>query len=167
MSKHSGDRDGSPREFTCRLRGAAVCMRDQRVLLVRHERPNAPAPYWVPPGGGVWPGETLQAAALRELEEETGYRGQVGGVFGVREVFKPAGTVLEAFFDVRLDAEEAARPPSCPAGKVLKEARWFSAAELAEVVVYPEVVAEWLADRERHTVPVGALLMPPVTVPRP
>ena len=163
MPDHRGSTDTNPQEFVCRLRSAAVCVRGGKVLLVRHERPTAPEPYWVPPGGGVLPGETLQGAALRELEEETGYEGAVDGVFGFREVFKPAGTVFEVFFRVRLSAD-APLQPNCEPQKVLKAARWFTAGELADLRVYPEAVAEWLRDPDRYSVATDALAMPPVTV---
>lgn len=48
----------------------------ERVLLfsgIDRTRPGAP-PTWFPVGGGVEEGETLQAAAIRETAEETGYR---------------------------------------------------------------------------------------------
>jgi len=156
----------SAEEFVCRLRGAAVCIRDGKVLLVRHERPEALEPYWVPPGGGVMAGETLQAAALRELREETGYGGEIVGVYGFREVFKSAGTVFEVFFRVGL-REDAPESPRCEPEKVLKEARWFTAEELRGLRVYPEAIAEWLRDPEEGCVALDRLAMPPVTVPSP
>jgi ADP-ribose pyrophosphatase len=47
---------------------------DGRVLLVRQFRYAAGGPLWELVAGGVEPGESLRAAARRELLEETGYR---------------------------------------------------------------------------------------------
>lgn len=61
----------------------AVVARDDRVLLVRRANPPDQG-RWGFPGGRIEPGETLAAAALRELAEETG-------------VLAESGTVLTAF----------------------------------------------------------------------
>jgi 8-oxo-dGTP pyrophosphatase MutT (NUDIX family) len=44
------------------------------VLLVRQYRYIAGRPMWEMPTGGIHPGESIEAAAQRELSEETGYR---------------------------------------------------------------------------------------------
>lgn len=48
-----------------------IVLNDQReVLLVK----RSDVPVWVLPGGGVDAGESFEEAALREIEEETGFR---------------------------------------------------------------------------------------------
>lgn len=65
------------RRMVVRHGGSAVMMPVDargRVLLVRQYRLPARASIWELPAGRVDPGETVLAAAKRELVEETGYR---------------------------------------------------------------------------------------------
>jgi 8-oxo-dGTP diphosphatase len=80
-----------------------------RVLLIR--RKNAPyAGEWALPGGFVEPGETLEAAARRELWEETGL--QPTSLEQLRAFGQPGrdprGWVISIAHLALLDAEEAA-----------------------------------------------------------
>lgn len=61
--------------------GARVLVTDQedRVLLLEHTY----VPGWYLPGGGVDGGETIVAAARRELQEETGVRAEGLDLFAV------------------------------------------------------------------------------------
>ncbi len=46
---------------------------DNRVLLMRYDQGPPNGRHWATPGGGADDGEDYQAAALRELAEETGW----------------------------------------------------------------------------------------------
>ncbi|KAK2145919.1 hypothetical protein LSH36_647g01044 [Paralvinella palmiformis] len=69
-----------------RRRAACLCVRDNtetEVLLVSGSRyPDR----WVVPGGGVEPTEDVGVAALREVQEEAGVKGELGRCLGVFEV---------------------------------------------------------------------------------
>jgi len=56
--------------------GAAI-IRDGRVLAARRTSPAAAAGRWEFPGGKVEPGETREAALVREVAEELGCRVEV------------------------------------------------------------------------------------------
>ena len=55
-----------------RPRACGALIQDDEILMVRHAEPTRS--YWTLPGGGVEPGETAAAAAVREVFEETGLR---------------------------------------------------------------------------------------------
>lgn len=64
------------------LAASCLVVRNRRVLLARRV---APPLVWSAPGGLVEAGESLEAAALRELAEETGVRARIIGLAGHRE----------------------------------------------------------------------------------
>ena len=57
---------------TLRVGAYAVCVRDGAVLLARWI--GSEPPRWTLPGGGLDHGEDPRDGAIREVEEETGYR---------------------------------------------------------------------------------------------
>lgn len=80
-----------------RLGVGAVIFRGGNVLLVRRGKP----PFlgaWSIPGGAPEFGEALEAAARREIVEETGITARLEGFLGVYE-FMPAGAPDEGWSD--------------------------------------------------------------------
>lgn len=67
------------------LAASIAVFRGERVLLGRRHKPPAQALYSLP-GGVVELGETLEAAALRELYEETQIDAQIMGCAGWRDL---------------------------------------------------------------------------------
>jgi 8-oxo-dGTP diphosphatase len=59
-----------------------VCLRGAEVLLVRRGRPPHQG-EWSLPGGRIEWGERAEAAALRELREETGVEAEITGLIDV------------------------------------------------------------------------------------
>jgi 8-oxo-dGTP diphosphatase len=80
---------------------AGVIERDTRVLIAQRKRTGQHPLKWEFPGGKVEPGESPEAALVRELEEELGIRAQPG-VEIIRYEYQYPGRepVLLVFFRV-------------------------------------------------------------------
>ena len=84
---------------------AAVIRRGGKVLLASRPADKPPA-GWEFPGGKIEPGETVEAALVRELFEELAVRAVPGDILAV----VPAGKVVLNFIAADLPEEEEPRP---------------------------------------------------------
>jgi 8-oxo-dGTP diphosphatase len=125
-----------------RIRVACVALDGEgRVLLVQHRKQGRD--YWLLPGGGVEAGETLIAAARRELLEETGLVGEVGRMVLVCEsIDQPAGRHI-----VHVTFAATVRPGPLTPGHDgrLVDAAWLPVEQLGTLPLVPAVGTELLA----------------------
>ena len=84
---------------------SAIVVRDERVLLVRYAYGNR-CGMWTLPGGYANHDETLDQAAIRELEEEAGLRGEPCGIVSVRTRVTEEGGAVFVGFRIRCEAGE-------------------------------------------------------------
>lgn len=124
-------------------RAVAVVIRDDRVLLLA--RRQAGRVYAVLPGGHVWPSESRQETAIRELSEETTLRAGIEKLLWTRE----DGGRSASYFLMRdvvgtptLAGEEAERHTS----ENFYEPVWAAVAEFDPFNLQPFDIRDLLTD---------------------
>ena len=117
-----------------------VCFRGEDVLLIRRGTPPRQG-EWSLPGGRIEPGEPVQAAALRELREETAVEAEIVGLVDVVDAFfnNRAGDLITQHYVL---VDYAARWVSgIPiAGDDAAEARFFHQSELSSLNLWDETL---------------------------
>jgi ADP-ribose pyrophosphatase YjhB (NUDIX family) len=89
-----------------RLRVCGICLKEDKLLLVRHQATVRNQAFWAPPGGGLEFGETTAACIRREVLEETGLQTEVSRFLFVNEFMEPPLQAVELFFELNLTGGE-------------------------------------------------------------
>jgi 8-oxo-dGTP diphosphatase len=123
----------------------AALIRDNGKLLVcQRKRGTSFAMMWEFPGGKVRPGETLEQALVRELEEELGTRATIGSeVYRAQHRYAELSDAIELiFFDAHLDPQKVRN-------LVFEEILWRDPSSLPELNFLPadKELIEKLASR--------------------
>jgi 8-oxo-dGTP diphosphatase len=110
--------------------GAVVFHQGKVLLVLRNQEPAKDV--WAIPGGSVFLGETLQAAAEREVLEETGLSIRAGEIIYTFEVIQrdAAGRVLYHYVILDLAAEPLNPGQALAAADDVSDVGWFGRADL-------------------------------------
>ncbi|ELR71828.1 NUDIX hydrolase family protein [Fulvivirga imtechensis AK7] len=117
-----------------RIRTSGIAVRDNAILLVKHEGVGSKNILWAPPGGGVEPGELSQEALRREFFEETGLKVEVRDFLFVNEFIEKPLHAVELFFKVKIVdgcPQLGTDPEMAPGKQILKEIKFVTFRELA------------------------------------
>lgn len=117
----------------------AMVRHGDHVLLARRGKGATPDP-WGFPGGAVEVGETVLAAAERELAEETGLCARAEAVVEVFDIIVPDGLGrVRTHFVVNAVRMGPATGTAAPASDVV-ETGWFSLERIAALPTHPNLV---------------------------
>ncbi len=123
------------------LGASAAVFREGAVLLVKRGKPPGQG-LWSLPGGKVEFGETLAAAALRELGEETNVAAELKGCAGFYEIIAP-----EMHFVIACHAGLGGRGEPVAASDAV-EARFVPLSDIGGLPLAPNV-AQAIAEARR------------------
>ncbi len=115
----------------------AVVISDGRMLLIRRAR-GAYVDHWAVPGGRQRRGETMRAAAAREVLEETGLIIEVGDPVWVGDILDEA--VPPAYHYTVVDFVGKVVGGELMAGDDAAEARWVPVDEVRALPLTPTMV---------------------------
>ena len=124
-----------------RIRVSAILRRENRVLLLRHEKDGREV--WLLPGGGVNHGESLAEALQRELSEECGISDDLPleGPVAVVDSIAPGGFPRKHVVHIIFAADLTGRSLEAVSSEdaAVRGHRLFTTVELDEVVLHPPI----------------------------
>ena len=136
-----------------RVRVAAIIVQDDKILLAQHKRKGRK--YWVPPGGGVDFGESLEEALIRELQEEASVTIRVGELVMVNDSVPPDKHrhIINLFFRAEIVSGTLKVGTD---DKRLVGMKFVSLAKVPQITLYPDVRNELveIAKGERAHLPI-------------
>jgi len=142
-----------------RIRAAAIVVNGDKILLVKHVHPETGYEWWVPPGGGVEDiDDSIFDCAKRETLEETNLKIDTSKIIYIREFFDNENQKLNIEFfmlannfdgDINLKNVKGNGPDEF----FIKEIKWFTKAELQDIIIFPEILKDIFWDDYKNKFP--------------
>lgn len=85
-----------------RLRVCGICIKEDKILMIKHHSVGKEGYLWAPPGGGMHLGESAEETLIREFKEETGLEIAIERFLFVNEFLDLPLHAIELFFEVRI-----------------------------------------------------------------
>lgn len=128
-----------------RVRSCGLLVEKNKLLLVELYSPVTNEWTWIPPGGKLEFGETLEEALIREFREETGILVSAVKQLHVNEIIKPPIHAIEFYYLVKREEGElrlGADPELKDEQQILRDIGFFTKEDLLKMAVSPEFIKD-------------------------
>lgn len=124
-----------------RVRSCGLLFEKDKLLLVELRSPITNEWTWMPPGGGVEFGESLEEALVREFSEETGLKVAVQQRVHIQELIKSPIHAIEFYYKVELiegNMKLGSDPEMLKENQLLRDIGFFSKKEIMQMNIQPD-----------------------------
>ncbi len=129
-----------------RVRGNGLVVDEDSLLMVRLFSPVADQWIWMPPGGGVQFGESLESAVCREISEETGIRVEVDSLWYLNEILSEHIHAIEFYYMCNKRGgrlRTGSDPEYSDEGQIIRDVGFIPFDQLDRQDVYPEYLRKY------------------------
>ncbi|GAB3195955.1 8-oxo-dGTP diphosphatase [Pontibacter aydingkolensis] len=119
-----------------RVRVCGICIKDDKLLLIKHDHTIGNKAFWAPPGGGLSYGETMKDCLKREMLEETGLHVEINRFLFVNEFMQQPLHAVEFFFEVSITDGElltGSDPEVTREQQLIQKAQWLPIKEILAI----------------------------------
>lgn len=131
-----------------RVRVCGLMVQNDSILLVKLRSPVSNQLVWMPPGGGLEFGESLEDCLQREFLEETGLQVQPEELIFVNELVEPPYHAVELYYKVTKTGGELALgkdPEQESSTPLLRDVKWMPFSSIPNIAVAPARLREYIA----------------------